>query len=172
MYTDKKEKKIFLIYREIQIGAVAKSYMRKGSLLYEEMRKYFPIYEEAVSHIWLCNCSTLNFPIYEENFSLSFFYQCRILYNKLTLQCSQSHKNKNTRFELEFFMSTTASWFSWDDPQWFHTCALCSFGPVISVLYTAIIKGLRKSVRERSARHWFPLFGYLNLHVHTQTVGL
>ena len=23
--------------------------------------------EEAVSHIWLCNCSTLNFPIYEEN---------------------------------------------------------------------------------------------------------
>jgi hypothetical protein len=51
VYTDKKEKKIFLIYREIQIGAVAKSYMRKGSLLYEEMRKYFPIYEEAVSHI-------------------------------------------------------------------------------------------------------------------------
>ena len=47
----KKEKKIFLIYREIQGGAVAKSYMRKGFLIYEEMRKYFPIYEEAVSHI-------------------------------------------------------------------------------------------------------------------------
>ena len=31
--------------------AVAKSYMRKGFLIYEEMRKYFPIYEEAVSHI-------------------------------------------------------------------------------------------------------------------------
>jgi hypothetical protein len=28
-YTDKKENKIFLIYKEIQIGAVAKSYMRK-----------------------------------------------------------------------------------------------------------------------------------------------
>ncbi len=27
----------------------------------------FPIYEEAISHIWLCNCSTLNFLIYEEN---------------------------------------------------------------------------------------------------------
>ena len=52
-YTDKKrERKIFLIYREIQIGAVAKSYMRKGSLLYEEMRKYFPIYEEAVIVIY------------------------------------------------------------------------------------------------------------------------
>jgi hypothetical protein len=41
----KKEKKIFLIYKEIQSGAVAKSYMRKGFLIYEEMRKYFPIYE-------------------------------------------------------------------------------------------------------------------------------
>jgi hypothetical protein len=49
--TDKKENRIFLIYREIQSGAVAKSYMRKGFLIYGEMRKYFPIYEEAVSHI-------------------------------------------------------------------------------------------------------------------------
>ena len=37
-YTDKKEKKIFLIYKEIQSGAVANSYMRKGFLIYEEMR--------------------------------------------------------------------------------------------------------------------------------------
>jgi hypothetical protein len=50
-YTDKKEKKIFLICKEIQTVAVAKSFMRKGFLIYEEMRKYFPIYEEAVSHI-------------------------------------------------------------------------------------------------------------------------
>ncbi len=50
-YTDKKENQTFLIYREIQSGAVAKSYMGKGFLIYEEMRKYFPIYEEAVSHI-------------------------------------------------------------------------------------------------------------------------
>jgi hypothetical protein len=50
-HTDKKEKKIFLIYKEIQSGAVAKSYMRKGFLIYEEMRKYFPICEEAVSNI-------------------------------------------------------------------------------------------------------------------------
>jgi hypothetical protein len=32
-------------------STVAKSYMRKGFLLYEEKRKYFPKYEEAVSHI-------------------------------------------------------------------------------------------------------------------------
>jgi hypothetical protein len=31
-HTDKKENKIFLIYMEIQNGAVAKSYMRKGFL--------------------------------------------------------------------------------------------------------------------------------------------
>jgi hypothetical protein len=43
--TDKKENQIFLIYREIQSGAVAKSYMRKGFLIYEEMLKNFPIYE-------------------------------------------------------------------------------------------------------------------------------
>jgi hypothetical protein len=29
MYTDKKENKIFLLYKEIQMGSVAKSYMRK-----------------------------------------------------------------------------------------------------------------------------------------------
>ncbi len=50
--TDKKEKKIFLIYKEIQMGSVAKSHMRKGFLIYEEMRKYLTIYEEeAVSHL-------------------------------------------------------------------------------------------------------------------------
>jgi hypothetical protein len=41
----------FLIYKEIQNGVVAKSYMRKGFLIYEEMLKYFPIYEGVVSHI-------------------------------------------------------------------------------------------------------------------------
>jgi hypothetical protein len=51
LYTDKKEIQIFLIYKEIQGGAVAMSYKRKSFLIYEEMRKYFPVYEEAVSHI-------------------------------------------------------------------------------------------------------------------------
>jgi hypothetical protein len=31
------------------MGAVAKSYMRKGFLIYEEMRKYLVIYEEAAA---------------------------------------------------------------------------------------------------------------------------
>jgi hypothetical protein len=45
-YTDKKDNHIFLIYKEIQNGAVAKLFMRKGFLIYEEMHKYFPIYED------------------------------------------------------------------------------------------------------------------------------
>jgi hypothetical protein len=37
-YTDKKENEIFLKYKEIQLGSVAKSYMREGFLIYEEVR--------------------------------------------------------------------------------------------------------------------------------------
>ncbi len=70
-YTDKKENQNFLIYKEFQSGAVANSYMRKGFLIHE-MRTYFPINEDAGSHIWLCNCSTLKFLTYEEN--LIFFF--------------------------------------------------------------------------------------------------
>jgi hypothetical protein len=46
-----KRKEIFPHIYGIQMGAVAKSCMRKGFLIYEEMRKYLTIYEEAVSHI-------------------------------------------------------------------------------------------------------------------------
>jgi hypothetical protein len=54
-HTDKKENQIILIYKEIQSGAVAKSYMRKGFLIYKEMLKYFPtrrplvIYDFAIA---------------------------------------------------------------------------------------------------------------------------
>jgi hypothetical protein len=52
-YTDKKEKKIILTYKENKMGSGAKSYMKKGFLIYEELRKYLVIYEEVVtgSHI-------------------------------------------------------------------------------------------------------------------------
>ncbi len=45
---NKKEKKIFLIYKEIQTGSDAKSYIRKSFLIYEEMRKCWAIYKETV----------------------------------------------------------------------------------------------------------------------------
>jgi hypothetical protein len=41
-HSDKKENQIFLIYKEIQSGAVAKSYMMKSFLIYEEMRNMSP----------------------------------------------------------------------------------------------------------------------------------
>jgi hypothetical protein len=54
--TDKKEKSIFLIYEENQCGAVAKSYMTIGFLIYGEIyahfliiRKPFLIYDFATA---------------------------------------------------------------------------------------------------------------------------
>ncbi len=51
--------------------------MKKGFLIYEEMRKYLVIYKEAVSHIWLYNCSLQDFLMNEENFVL-FFIRARL----------------------------------------------------------------------------------------------
>jgi hypothetical protein len=76
--TDKKEKKIFLIYKEIQM---AKSYMRKCFLIYEKMGKYLVIYGEAVSHKRLCNRFLLDFLILEENLVL-FFISAQYSINK------------------------------------------------------------------------------------------
>jgi hypothetical protein len=43
-HTDKKENKIFLICKEIQNGAVTKSYMTNGPLIYGEIFAHFLIY--------------------------------------------------------------------------------------------------------------------------------
>jgi hypothetical protein len=59
------------------MGVVAKSYMRKGFLICEEMRKYFVMYEEAVSRIRVCNLSLLDF------ISL---YMRKILFSFLSVQ--------------------------------------------------------------------------------------
>jgi hypothetical protein len=67
-YTDKKKK--LSSSKEIQNGAVAKSYMRKGFPIYEEMIKYLTIYEEAVSHIY--DFATAHFLVYEEIFIFFF----------------------------------------------------------------------------------------------------
>jgi hypothetical protein len=42
--TDKNENQISLIYKEIQNGAVAKSYMTNGLLIYGEILAHFLIY--------------------------------------------------------------------------------------------------------------------------------
>jgi hypothetical protein len=47
LYTDKKENKIFLMYKEIQMGWGAKSYMRKGFLIYGKCTNIFTIYDFA-----------------------------------------------------------------------------------------------------------------------------
>ncbi len=53
MYTDKKEKQFSSYLRKFRVEQLQSHiWLRKGFLIYEEMRTYFPIYEEAVSHIW------------------------------------------------------------------------------------------------------------------------
>jgi hypothetical protein len=69
IYTDKKVNEIFLIYKEIQMGSGARSYMRKGFLIYEEMGKYLNIYEEAVSHVTL-HPNSSEFPYIRGKFNL------------------------------------------------------------------------------------------------------
>jgi hypothetical protein len=63
--------------------------MKKGFLIYEEMRKYFPMYEEAVSHI-----SEFPYTVYEEN--LISFYQCTV-----DSAGNLSVKENERTFELE-----------------------------------------------------------------------
>jgi hypothetical protein len=43
-YNDKKENKTFIIYKEILKGAVAKSYMTNGLLIYDLIFAHFLIY--------------------------------------------------------------------------------------------------------------------------------
>jgi hypothetical protein len=72
-YTDEKEKKIFLIYKEIQNGAVAKSYMRKGFLIYKEMRKCLLIlYLRRPLFIYDFAIAPFRISLYEEN--MIFFF--------------------------------------------------------------------------------------------------
>ena len=50
-YTDKKENKTFLKYKEIQMGSGAKSYMTNGLLIYGENFAHFLINLEALPNI-------------------------------------------------------------------------------------------------------------------------
>ena len=66
------------------MGSGSKSYMRRGFLIYEEMHKFFLIYEDAVSHIWLCTWS-LWISSYMREILFS-FYQCSFTLKKVNFQ--------------------------------------------------------------------------------------
>jgi hypothetical protein len=66
------------------MGSGAKSYMRKGFLIYEEMCKFFPIYEKALV-IYDFAPDPLNFLIYEENLIFFFISVC-ILFEDVCFQ--------------------------------------------------------------------------------------
>jgi hypothetical protein len=74
--TDKKENEHFLIHKEVQMESVAKSYMRKGFLIYEEMRKYLTILRRpSIIYDFTTDPSDFPYILYEENL-IFFFYQC------------------------------------------------------------------------------------------------
>jgi hypothetical protein len=56
-FTDKKENQIFLIYKEIQNGAVAKSYMTNGVLI-QYMGKYLRISSYIRRPFLIYDCAT------------------------------------------------------------------------------------------------------------------
>ncbi len=106
-------KQTTLIKKKVKLS----SYMRKfrwdrlqshiwGRLLiptvYEEMRKYLTIYEEAVSHIWLCTRSLPNFLIHAESF-IFFFISELWVHNSLLLApavccCRNYHTSQKIQF--------------------------------------------------------------------------
>jgi hypothetical protein len=97
------------------------------------MRKYFLIYEEAeaVSHIWLCNCSTVNFLIYEEN--LIFFFisvglpSCELLSTPAAICISfvlkHTPHNTNQHGRLAAVRARAYPCHLW---TWLYSCLMCS----------------------------------------------
>ncbi len=73
----KKVKLSSYIYRKFRLEQL-QSYMMKGFLIYEEMRKYFPIYEEALQLLHS------EFPYIWGKFDF-LFYQCMQLVTQLSL---------------------------------------------------------------------------------------
>jgi hypothetical protein len=65
------------------------------------MRKHFTMYEEAVSH---CNCSILNFLLYEENLIFFFISAYLASYSLLSLLSMVEMSN------LPFFLSSSSSY--------------------------------------------------------------
>jgi hypothetical protein len=89
------------------MGAVAKSYMRKSFVIYEEMCKYLVVYEEAVNHILFCNRSLLDFLIFEKNFVFFFIsvvYElkmlCRSCDSRSSVLCTLGYKDFNNLVSL------------------------------------------------------------------------
>ncbi len=78
MYTDKKENQIFLMYKEIQSGAVAKSYMTNGLLMGIRNIWAFPHILGSSSSYMTLQLLHSEFPSIWGKFDF-LFYQCRAL---------------------------------------------------------------------------------------------
>jgi hypothetical protein len=91
VHTDKKENQVFLIYREIQTGAVAKSYITNDLLIYGEYFRISSYFRKPFPHLWLCNCSTLNFHVFEETLIFFFISASFVIRSVLISEKSQEY---------------------------------------------------------------------------------
>jgi hypothetical protein len=71
--TDKKENKTFLIFKEIQIGSGANSYMRKGFLIYEKWANFSPYMRRPLdTYDFAPDPTEFHYTVYEENLLIFF----------------------------------------------------------------------------------------------------
>jgi hypothetical protein len=115
-YTDKKENQIFLIFKEMQSGAVAKLYMRKGFLIHEEcanispyMRRPLVIYDFAIASFWISlYMMKVLFSFYQCTYPLASMFLSALLYSdKLSIEfCRRSMERRSS---IRFWLATSVS---------------------------------------------------------------
>ncbi len=139
-YTDKKENKIFLVYKEIKRDQGAKSYMTNGLTSY--IGKNFRISSciRKSYLIFFCTRSHLNFLIYEENF-VFFFYQCTDERNGLCT-CTLEHRPP---WGGEPRLDYTAPWMIYAAPFWatLHSTDVINPSLYNDVFINVILESLR-----------------------------
>ncbi len=160
--------------------------MRKGANIFP----YTLQYEEAVSHIWLCNCSTLNFLIYEENsiliFSSVMSISYRVQFNEHSYhppnpppppkkKCKPYFPNCETSDTVDntftvFFINWYSTRYVYCILYIFPTPALCH------LLYSAVLywysQWTGKAPHTRKYRQMTCCLYYVNVHVNCSNVYL
>ncbi len=86
--------------------------MRKGSLIYEEMRQYLIIYEEAVSQTWLCTRAPFWISLYMRKLLFYFLsvhywlpFLCHVRQNIWVYTCEFSQWLLYTQYNVSFCVS-------------------------------------------------------------------
>ncbi len=132
--------------------------MTNGLLIYGEIFAHFLIYWKALPHIWLCNCSTLNFLIYEENL-IFFLSVCSIPLPGLKGTLLRNQATSAAGLALETLQDTSTfsfSRFSMREPDRCPTNSI-RFGGTVQKVTNLISINCRKNLRVSLADHKLPV---------------